>query len=81
MVIPSSFPIGTGHTFDVPYVWQTEPNVPRPSGPALPRYDPSNQLRIGFLAGGANDVVTGNDYCAAHAAARSGHRSADLGLS
>lgn len=28
MVIPPSFPIGTGHTSDVPYVWQTETNVP-----------------------------------------------------
>jgi para-nitrobenzyl esterase len=28
MVIPPSFPIGSGHTSDVPYVWQSETNVP-----------------------------------------------------
>ena len=28
MVIPPSFPIGSGHTSDVPYVWQTETDVP-----------------------------------------------------
>ena len=28
MVIPSSFPIGSGHTSDVPYVWETETNAP-----------------------------------------------------
>jgi para-nitrobenzyl esterase len=27
MVIPPSFPIGSGHTSDVPYVWQTETNA------------------------------------------------------
>jgi para-nitrobenzyl esterase len=28
MVIPPSFPIGSGHTSDVPYVWQSETNAP-----------------------------------------------------
>jgi len=28
MVIPPSFPIGSGHTSDVPYVWESETNKP-----------------------------------------------------
>jgi para-nitrobenzyl esterase len=28
MVIPPSFPIGSGHSSDVPYVWQSETDVP-----------------------------------------------------
>jgi para-nitrobenzyl esterase len=92
MVIPSSFPIGTGHTSDVPYVWQTEtdrpltrtqlrlsrlmigswsrfarvgsPNAGAP--PTWPRYETPRRLRIGLLAGGRTETITGAAYSREH---------------
>jgi para-nitrobenzyl esterase len=92
MVIPPSFPLGSAHTSDVPYVWQTETNAPftpaqrklsrlmigywsrfaragDPNAPALPTwplYDATRQLRLGFLPGGATEVISGVAYAQDH---------------
>ena len=92
MTAPPSFPIGAGHTSDVPYVWQSETTVPLtstqmalarimlgfwsnfaasgdPNGaplPDWPRYEAQAPRRIGLLAGGGAEEISGDAYSQEH---------------